>query len=106
MPMGMRPQGTRALLTGKTVTTAGVEVLVAVAVAVVVKRLVTVVELRVEHGRPVSVEKTVEVLVAGAEVTWAEMAGATARAASKVGVLMIGESKFSSEWTKELMKRM
>jgi hypothetical protein len=47
MPMGMRPQGTRALLTGKTVTTAGVEVLVAVAVAVVVKRLVTVVELRV-----------------------------------------------------------
>jgi hypothetical protein len=62
--------------------------------------------LSVEHGRPVSVEKTVEVLVAGAEVTWAEMAGATARAASKVGVLMIGESKFSSEWTKELMKRM
>ena len=44
--------------------------------------------LSVEHGRPVSVEKTVEVLVTGAEVTWAEMAGATARAASTVGILM------------------
>lgn len=31
---------------------------------------------------------TVEVLVTGAVIAWAEMAGATARAASRVGILM------------------